>query len=127
MDISNFEQFTKTGTKLSNNNISISKAHSFGFNSGFYHRNNIKNFKFVVLFYNKQENSIGFLFSNDELDGKFTVTHSENRTSGGVTCRSFFSNYDLKCGEMAGQYLPQEISHPNFGKMFVIDLNKKIK
>ena len=62
MDISKFEQFTKTGTKLSNNNISINKAHNFGFNSGFYHRSGIKNFKFVVLYFNKQENSIGFYF-----------------------------------------------------------------
>ena len=82
MDISKFEQFTKTGTKLSNNNISINKAHNFGFNSGFYHRSGIKNFKFVVLYFNKQENSIGFYFLTNEVGGRFTITHSENKTSG---------------------------------------------
>jgi hypothetical protein len=126
MDISNFEQFTKTGTKLSNNTISINKSNSFGFNSGFYHKNNIKNYEFVVLFYAKNDNSVAFLFTNDQtVKGKFQITHSKNRTSGGVTCRSFFSNYELNSSLLAGKYEPSEENHPTFGKMFIVKLDEK--
>ena len=128
MEITDFEQFKKTGAKLSSNTISINRALSFGFNSGFYHKNNLKDYKLVVLFYNEKNHSVGFFFTNNEAEGKLKITHSESKTSGGVTARSFFTNYklDSDIATLAGKYKPQEVTHPVFGKIFIIELDKKL-
>lgn len=130
MDINKFQQFKQTGTKLGKNIIGIMRSLGFTFSAGFYHRNDIKSFKYIVLFYNSENGgSIGFAFTNnEEAKGKFKITHSERKTSGSVTCRSFFFNYDLasKIEQISGKYKPLEIEHPMFGKMHYIKLNEKI-
>lgn len=118
------------GVKLGKNIIGIMRSFGFTFSAGFYHHNQIKDFKYVVLFYNQENGgSIGFAFTNsEEAKGRFKITHSDKKTSGSVTCRSFFFNYDLssKIEQIAGRYKPQGIEHPMFGKMFYIKLNEKI-
>lgn len=134
MDFTTLEQFTKSGAKLSNNLISISRALGFGFNAGFYNANNISSFKYVILFYSAVDKTIGFLFTNnEEIKGKFIITHSENKiskekTSGGVVARSFFSNYHLDriIDEVAGKYEPIKEIHPQYGTVFLIKLDQKI-
>lgn len=129
MDINKFQQFKQTGTKLGKNIIGIMRSFGFTFSAGFYHRNKVKDFKYVVLFFNPENGgSVGFAFTNsEEAKGKFKVTHSENKTSGSVTCRSFFFSYDLalKIEQIAGKYKPQEIEHPMFGNMHYIKLSEK--
>jgi len=127
MDINNFKQFKNTGTKLSNHTFSINKSRSFGINSGFYHKNNIKIYKYAVLFYNDKDRSIAFLFTNDEnINGKFKITHSDNKTSGNITAVSFFNSYGLNIKEIVGKYNPKEIVHPEFGKIFYVTINKTV-
>ena len=94
MDLEKFEQFKKTGAKLSNYSISINNALSFGFNSGFYNKNNIKGYIYVVLFYNKKDNSVAFFFTNNEADGRFRITHSKNKTSGNRAPKTRFHSAD---------------------------------
>ena len=129
MDINKFQQFQKTGVKLGKNIIGIMRSLGFTFSAGFYHRNNVKNYKYVVLFYNPENGrSIGFAFTNSEdVKGKFKLTKSERDTSGSVTCVSFFNNFNLakNIDEIAGKYEPKETEHPFFDKMYYIKLDEK--
>lgn len=130
MDIEKFQQFQKTGVKLGKNVIGIMRSFGFTFSAGFFHHNKLKDFNYVVLFFNPENGgSVGFAFTNNnEARGRFKITHSESRSSASVTCRSFFFNYDLgiKIEQIAGRYKPQEIEHPMFGKMYYIKLNEKL-
>lgn len=130
MDIGDFQQFKTPGSKVGKNVIGIMRSFGFSFSARFTRIGDIANKKYVVLFYNAENGgSIGFAFTNlEEAEGKFKVTHTESKTSGSVTCRSFFFNYGLekKIEELAGRYEPREIAHPFFKKMYYIELNKKL-
>lgn len=127
MEITNFKLFESTGAKLSTNAISISSNFGFGFLSGFHHRNNIKDYDYVSLLYSAEDDAIGFIFSRDKIKGSFKMTHSDRNTSSGVVCRSFFTGnkIDDRINEIVGHYEPKETNHPQFGKMFYIDLKEK--
>ena len=120
----NFKKFTKVGSKLSNYSISFNgKSYSFGFNSGFYANEGIKNYKKVILFYDTDKKAIAFHFTNNEqADGVFTVIHSKEKTNGSVTAKSFVVDNKLKKEEYFGQKIPQKIQDENFGQLFIIHL-----
>jgi hypothetical protein len=121
----NFKKFTKVGSKLGNYTISLSgKSFSFGFNSGFYTKENIKDYKKVVLFYDAKNKAVAFKFTNDEeAEGAFTVIHSNNGSTGSVTAKSFIINNGIS--EYSGKKKPNIIKDDDFGELFVINLLEK--
>ncbi|NQU82382.1 MAG: hypothetical protein HQ539_00310 [Parcubacteria group bacterium] len=120
----NFKRYTKTRSKLSNNTISITGSYSFGFNSGFYHKENIKDFKKVVFFFDSDKNAIGFYFTNDESsEGAFTIIHGKSGTTGSVTARSFFLNNNIDRKEYRNKIEPDKIKHEGLD-LYVINLSK---
>lgn len=132
MDFSKLEQFTKSGSRMSKNTIAITKNFSFMFHGGFYNRAEMKKYEFIVLFYNKEENIIAFLLTNNEnIEGKYRITHSNKKTSASFTGRAFFFssqlNEKINNKEIIGKYEPKEDKHPIFGKIYYIELNKKLK
>jgi len=117
----NFVKFTKTGSKLGNYSIGLTKSQTFGFNSGFYNREGIKNYKKVVLFYDKKQKSVAFQFINDErAEGAYTLIHING--AGSVTPRSFIAENDLDKDEYRGQRTPEKVRDPQFGTLYVIQL-----
>lgn len=123
-----FEEFTSMGSKLSNYSISVNRAsYSLGFNSGFYTKENINNYKKVTLLYDNKNKAIAFKFINENKKGAFTVIHGKNGHSGSVTAKSFFVNKEIDKEEYFGQKNVNKIQDDNFGKIFVINLldNKK--
>ena len=128
MEIGKFVQFEDTGKRIGTYAISISRAFGFGFLSAFYRKNNISTYKYVVLFFNKDEMAIGFAFTNDgETKGRFTITHSLSKTSAGVTAMTFFNRIGidkLSIEKYAKQYKVYESVHQQFGKIYYIKLNE---
>jgi len=125
----NFKKFTKVGSKSGNYSISInSKSFSFGFNSGFYSKENINKYKKVVLFFDEQKKAIAFNFTNDEkAEGAFTVVHGNNQSTGSVSTKSFFVNNKLNTAGHSGKRKPKKINSNNFGLLFVIELDEMNK
>ena len=120
----NFQRFTKTGSKLGNYTISITKNLSLGFNSGFYNKENISRYKKIIFFGDKNEKAIGFQFTNDEnATGIFTVVHHQGGSTGSVTARSFFTDFGIN-KEHTEKYRPEKTEHPTLGTIFVIKLLK---
>src|SRR3989338_5286329 len=106
----NFKKFTKRGSKLGNYSISVTSSYSFGLNSGFYSKEVIKQYKKVVLFYDKAKNAVAFHFTNDEdAEGAFTVVHHNTGTTGSITARSFFIENEINKKELVGRKIPQKI------------------
>lgn len=122
----NFKKFTKTGAKLGNYTISISASCSFGFNSGFYNKEQIKNYKKVVLFFDGKRKAVAFQFTNDEKAlGAFTVIHGNQGSTGSVTARSFFVENGLDKMNYSGKKTPKKISDEALGNLYVIHLEEK--
>jgi len=121
----NFKKFTKIGSKLSNYTISYNgKSFTFGFNSGFYTRENISQYSKVVLFYDVGRNAVAFQFSNEQdAQGAFTVVHSNNQTTGSVTAKSFIIENKLDNEKYYGKKEPKKIIDKNIGELYVIELD----
>ncbi len=120
----NFIRFTKIGSKFGSYSISINKSSSFGFNSGFYSKEDIKKFKRVILFFDKDKTAVAFQFTNDEnSEGSFAVTHAKN--SGSVSAHSFFMGNSLKNEKFLGKRIPKKEKDDRLGTLYVIDLIKK--
>ncbi len=123
----NFKRYTQTRSKLSNNTISITGSFSFGFNSGFYRREGIGNFKKVVLFFDADRKVIGFYFTNDSsAKGAFTVIHGKSGTTGSVTARSFFLNHELNKKEYQKKFPPEKVKYDDLD-LFAIHLEGEDK
>lgn len=120
-----FVKFENVGAKIANK-ISLTKSQSFSFAVGFYRKYKLVDFSFVTLFYDKEDKKIGFQFSKERLaKSSFTLMHSNNKQSGSVIARSFFSNFEIDSNKYQGKYEPAEINDPQFGQMFFITLIEK--
>lgn len=124
----NFVPFEDVGGKFSSYTISIATHSGFGFNSGFYKRENIKQYSHVKLSYDKDKKAIGFYFTNDEtLRGTCKITHAKNKNSGSVVVRSFFLANNINPKEFAGKYSPKAYEDSKMGKLFYIVLEKNVE
>lgn len=120
------QKFTNTGARLGNYCISLNPSFSFGFLSGFYNKERVKDYKSVVLFYDKHKKAIGFQFTNDpNTEGAFKIVHGKNQATGSVTARSFITENELGKTEYFGKKTPKKIIDENFGELFVIELLDK--
>jgi hypothetical protein len=120
----NFKEFTKLNARLESR-ITITKSNSFGFPTKFSDDNKIKNFKYVVLFYDKDSKAIGIHFTNDEeKKNKFSIIKYE-KYGASVVARSFFKMNSINTGEHHGRYHWKIVKVENIGKLFVIELGNK--
>ena len=123
-----FIPFEDVGSKFGNYTISLAGHSGFGFNSGFYNRENIKQYSHVLLSYDKTKKAIGFFFTNDStLRGACKITHTKSKKSGSVVVRSFFTAHNINPEEYTGKYTPKEYEDPNLGKLFYIILEKNVE
>lgn len=123
-----FEQFKGVGSRLSTYSISITKNGSFGLNSGFYNGEKIKDFSYVMLFFDKNKKTIGFLFTNSKsAKGTFKISHGNN--SGYIAARTFFmsifpGNLD-EVAKYARRYSPKKYHDEKIGELYYIRLEDK--
>ena len=118
----NFKKFESTGGKYETR-ISITGSRSISFPTKFYEDNNIKKYKFVVLFYDEEKKAIGLKFTEDkEEPHKYTLIKSDNYGAS-IVATSFFKKYSLDPKKYKGKYEWKRV-RTEFGNLCVIELNK---
>jgi hypothetical protein len=120
----NFKKFDKRNVRLESR-ITITKSNSFGFPTKFSDDNNIKDYKYVVLFYDMDSKAIGIHFTNDTNDqNKFSIIKSE-KYGASVVARSFFKSNSIDTKEHSGRYHWKKVSIEDVGELYVIELGNK--
>ncbi len=108
--------------------ITITKSNSIGFPQKFYQDNDIKNFKYVVLFWDESNKAIGIHFTNDEKEkNSFKIIHSKKGYGGQVVVRSFFRTYSIDPKVYHGRYEWEKYNLEGVGEIFVIKLKERDK
>lgn len=126
-----FEKFTDVGKRFEDR-ISVTRNRAIGLPTQFYRQNNIKGFKYGVLFYDGSRNAIGIKFTNEENEaGKISINHS-NDYGGHILANSFFKANRINTKRFSGRYdykkkKLRDLGIEEDGDIFVIQLkdNKK--
>jgi hypothetical protein len=106
--------------------ITITKSHTIGFPTKFYRDNSIGQYKFVVLFWDKEKKAIAVQFSNSEEEkSKFKILHNEGY-GGSVVARSFFRVNDIDPEKYHGRYDWKKENIEGIGEIFVVELKEKV-
>src|SRR3989344_1744191 len=107
MDINslNFEKFAGYGSKVSRK-ISITKSYSFGIPPAFYKENDLEQFSYVVVYYDKTAGVIALKFQKDDSEGGFKLVKygNDGKRGGSFVARSFFNTYGLDPKKYKGRY-----------------------
>ena len=120
----NFEKFVGQNVR-SEKRITVTKSYSFGFPQKFYNENKIKDYKYVSLFWDKENMAVGLHFTNDEDEkNKFSIIHSQKGYGGSLVARSFFKSYNINPKKYHGRYQWKKIKLENVGTIFVIELKQ---
>ena len=106
--------------------ITITKSNSIGFPSKFYNNNKIKDFKYVILYWDGGNKAIGIKFTNEESEkSKFTIIHSKIGYGGSVVARSFFKMYEIDPKVYHGRYDWEKQNIEGVGEVYAIKIEKK--
>lgn len=120
-----FQKFEGRNVRLENR-ITITKSNSIGFPQKFYQDNGIKNYQFVIFYWDKVNHSIGLCFTNDEKEkNKFSIIHSKVGYGGSVVARSFFKTYGIDTKKYHGRYEWEKQNIESIGEMYIIELKKE--
>lgn len=124
----NLVAFEGFGSKTSRK-ISITRACSFGFPSGFYTDSGLDKYTHASLFYDSGKKVIGIHFSESELPGSFTLVVNKvgEKKSASFVARSFFNFYNIDPVRVKGRYEPEKIVKEGVGEIFVIQLKEDLK
>lgn len=89
-----FEKFVFGGVSY-RPKVSIRKSGMFGFNNALIKKYNLKEIKYVVLYYEKSKKIIGFKFTNDKNEeGLYKLSLRDKSAS--FSGKSFLDYYDIK-------------------------------
>jgi len=92
-----FERFTKSGRSYKPK-VSITSSGLIGFNNGAVKRFDLNNYKYSVLYYDKEGKRIGISLTNDE--NEEGICKLRNRASGAdISARAFFDFYEIDYSE----------------------------
>lgn len=127
----NFQKFTAVGKRFENR-ITVTRNRAIGFPTQFCKENNIKRYKYAILFYDANQNAIGIKFSNDDSEsGKITINHSAYY-GGHINANGFFKSHRINTKRFSGRYDYEKkklrpLGIDEDGDLFVITLkdNKK--
>lgn len=122
-----FQKFEGKNTRLENR-ITITKSNQIGFPTKFYQDNGIKNFKYVLLFWDAGNRAIGIHFTNNEKEeNTVKIIHSTKGYGGSVLARSFFRTYGIDPQKNRGRYEWEKYNLTGTGEVFVIKLKEPAK
>lgn len=122
----NFKKFEGFGTKT-DNRITITRSNSIGLPKKFHSDNKIKKYKHAVLYWDRQNEAVGILFTNDEQEKhKFSIMHSD-KYGGSIAAVSFFKKCDIDPKIYYGKYDWKKENIEGVGELFVINLKKKVE
>ena len=102
--------------------ITITGSYSIGFPAKFYNDNGIKDYKYVVLFWDAESKAIGIHFTNDEAEvGRIKIARTENYGAN-VAVKSFFTKHGIESKKVKGRYDWEKVDQPGVGTLYVIKL-----
>lgn len=117
-----WQKFQNTNQRFEDR-ISISPNNAFGFPTKFYLDNNLEAYSHLVIYYNQEDNDIGFQFtSNEEEKHKFRLVRSKGQYGVNVTATSFFKSYGINAKAYKGKYKAEKKTVEEIGTLFVIHL-----
>ena len=121
-----FQEFKGRNVRLEKR-ITITKSSSIGFPQKFYQDNEIKNYKFIVFYWDKINQAIGIRFTNNkEEQNRFSIIHSKIGYGGSVAARSFLKTYNIDPQKYHGRYEWKKEDIEGIGEMYIIDLKKEM-
>lgn len=120
-----FKKFDKKNIRLEDR-ITITKSNSIGFPQKFYLDNDISNFRYVVLFWDKENKAIGINFTNQEEKNGFKIIHNP-KYGAQVVVRSFLKENEIDPKIYHGRYRWEKYNLEGIGEIFVIKLEQNNK
>lgn len=125
MDYS-FKEFNDT-TQHFENRITITKTYSMGFPTYFYENQNIRQFKYVTLFFDQNKKAIGIHFHNDDTKpNKFKISKDKQGRGAAISITSFLKTQQIDPLKYYGRY--EWTKGPYKEKMlYVIELKENKK
>ena len=107
--------------------ITVTKNGAIGFPTRFYQDNNIKDYKYIVLYYDEAQKAIGIHFTNDENEkSKFSILHSKQNYGGSAVVRSFFKVSRIDPKIYYGRYDFTVRQEPELGTLYVFQLKERV-
>lgn len=125
----NFVQHVATGKRFEDR-ITVTRSRSIGLPTQFFTDNKVGDFKYALLYFDKQRNAIGIVFTNEETPGKIGITRNSKGYGGHILATSFFKANRINTKKFAGRYdydkKPlRELGIDKDGEMFIIELKEK--
>lgn len=127
----NFTKFTETGKRFEDT-ITVTRNRAIGFPTQFCKNNNIKTFKYGILFYDNSNNAIGIKFSNDDNEqGKISINQSKDYGAH-LNASGFFKAHRINTKRYSGRYAYQKkdlhtVGLDEAGDLFIIKLKDNTK
>lgn len=130
MDYS-FIKHTQVGKRFEER-ITITRTRHIGFPTQFYKDNDIENYNFAVLYYDKEKGVIGIKFTVDREEGAISIARHNKGYGGYVSATSFFKSNRINTKRYAGRYeykkMPlSQLGMNEEGNLYIIELKEKIE
>lgn len=126
----NFIQHVATGKRFEDR-ITVTRNRALGLPTQFFIDNNIADYKYAVLFFDKETMSVGIMFTNDEdVPGKIAITRNNQGYGGHILATSFFKANRINTKKFSGRYdyekkALRSVGLDKDGEMFIIQLKEK--
>lgn len=117
-----FQKFEGTNVRLENR-ITITKSKAIGFPTEFSDKNDVKTYKYAVLYFDKTAKAIGIMFSNEEgTNDRFSLIKSP-KYGASIIAQSFFKANGIDPIKYHGRYVWKKVPMEGAGELFVIELD----
>jgi len=117
----NFHKFNRENI-LGDTRISLTRASALRFSSGFYKANSLSEYKYVALFFDKENEAIGIQLTNKPEKGAFKITTEGKNGAGSVSIVSFLKVNKIDPKLYHGRYDWHKETIEGIGEIFIIDL-----
>lgn len=117
-----FKKFNRENI-LGDTRISLTKSRAIRFPSGFLKINKLDNFRYLILFYDRENMAIGMQPVNKPEKGAFKLT----KEAGGavsISAVSFLKSNNIDLNTYSGRYEWKEVNIKEIGTLYVIELTK---
>lgn len=121
----NWKKFDAVNQRIEHR-ITVTGSGYIGFPTKFYNDNQIRDYKYVVLFYSEPEKAVGVKFTNEEEKGVLKIHHSKTGQGGSVVARNFFRANNLDYKVYRGRYEYKKETFEGIGELCVFQLRERI-
>lgn len=105
--------------------ITVTKSRGIGFPKKFFDDNHINDYKYALLYWDKNNLAIGIKLTNDEGEkSKFTILKSKKGFGANIIANSFFKENNIDTQTYHGRYKWEKHNEVEIGELFVIQLKK---